>query len=270
MIDPAGAQPFTRASLAADLAALGVASGDVVMVHAALRRAGSVVGGVNSVIYALLDAVSPAGTLVAYVDWENGVDDWDDARVADAVPVFDKRIARAARDHGILVETLRTWPGAVRSEHPDAGIVAVGPQAERLCADHPLQFGYGEGSPFAKLVDLAAKIVLLGAPLDTITLLHHAEHVARIPGKRVIRYRRKLLRDGAPAWVEIEEFDTSLPVVDDLPDDFFAGIVRDYLAQGHGKRGRFGAADSVLLDAPGLHRFAVRWLEDWAAQHCAG
>jgi aminoglycoside 3-N-acetyltransferase len=269
MSRPARSAPFTRASLAADLAALGVASGDVVMVHAGLRKVGSVVGGVNSVVHALLDAVSPSGTLVAYADWEAGVDDWDDPSLADAIPVFDKRVARAARDHGILAETLRTWPGAERSDHPDASIVAAGARAERLCADHPLQFGYGEGSPFEKLLDLSAKILMLGAPLDTITLLHHAEHVARIPGKRRIRYRRKLLRDGVPVWVEIEEFDTSLPVADGLPEDFFAHVTAAYLGEGNGKRGRVGSADSVLLDAAGLHRFAVRWLEHWAAQRGA-
>ena len=259
------AQPFTRASLAADVRALGVAAGDAVMVHAGLRSVGSVVGGVNAVAGALFDAVSPSGTLVAYADWESGVDDWDDPRLADAIPVFDKRIARAARDHGILAETLRTWPGAVRSDHPDASVVAIGARAEWLCAEHPLQFGYGEGSPFAKLLALEAKILMLGAPLDTITLLHHAEHVARIPGKRVIRYRRKLLREGAPVWIEIEEFDTSRPVVDSLPDDFIARIAAGYRGAGGGKHGRVGGAESLLLDAPGLHRFAVRWLESWTA-----
>jgi aminoglycoside 3-N-acetyltransferase len=262
--------PFTRASLAADLRELGVAPGEIVMVHAGLRRVGPVVGGVNTVVGALLDVVGASGTLVAYADWESGVDDWDDPRVADAIPVFDKRIARAARDHGIFAETLRTWPGTVRSDHPDAGIVALGARAEELCADHPLQYGYGEGSPFAKLVALSAKIVMLGAPLDTITLLHHAEHVARIPGKRIVRYRRKLLHDGIPSWVEIEEFDTANPVVDGVPDDFFGRIAADYLAAGHGTRGLVGRAESAVLDAAGLHRFAVRWLEERAARHGAG
>ena len=262
--------PFSRASLAVEMRALGVDFGDVVMVHAGLRSVGSVVGGANAVVHALLDAVGASGTLVAYADWETGVEDFDDPSIADAIPVFDKRIARAARDHGILAETLRTWPGTVRSDHPDAGIVALGSRAEWLCADHSLQFGYGEGSPFAKLIDLSAKILMLGAPLDTITLLHHAEHVTRIPGKRVIRYRRKVLRDGVPVWVEIEEFDTARPVVDGLPADFFAHVAADYLAHGNGTRGRVGAADSALLDAPGLHRFAVQWLEDWAARRGAG
>ncbi len=270
MIGGTRTQPFTRASLAADLRSLGVAAGDVVMVHAGLRSVGSVVGGVNAVVQALLDAVTPDGTLVAYADWESGVDDWDDPRIADAIPVFDPRIARAARDHGILAETLRTWPNAVRSDHPDASVIAVGARAAWLCAGHPLQFGYGEGSPFAKLLAVAAKILMLGAPLDTITLLHHAEHAARIPGKRTIRYHRKLLRDGIPAWVEIEEFDTSRPVADGLPDDVFERITADFLSTGQGKRGSVGAASSVLLDAYGLHRFAVRRLEDWAAQRGTG
>jgi aminoglycoside 3-N-acetyltransferase len=262
-------EPFTRGGLAADLRALGVAAGDVVMVHAGLRSVGRVVGGVNAVVYALLDAVAAAGTVVAYADWETGVDDWDDRSIDDAIPVFDKRIARASRDHGILAETLRTWPGGVRSDHPDASVVAIGPHAERLCADHPLQYGYGERSPFAKLVALPAKILMLGAPLDTITLVHHAEHVARMPGKRIVRYRRKLLRDGAPAWVEIEEFDTSLGAVDGLPDEYIEHIAEEYLANGNGTRGLVGAAESVLLDAAGLHRFAVCWLEEWAAQRGA-
>lgn len=259
-----GRRACSRAALARDFRALGVALGNVVMVHAGLRSVGPVLGGVNSVVHALLDAVGPPGTLVAYADWESGVDDWDDPLVADAIPVFDARIARAARDNGIFPEALRTWPGALRSDHPDAGSVALGARAEWLCADHPLQYGYGEGSPFAKLIEIDAKILMLGAPLDTITLLHHADHVARIPGKRIVRYRRKLLRDGAPAWTELEEFDTCDPIADGLPDDYFGRIAADYLRSGRGTRAYVGAADSTLLDARGLHEFAVAWLENWA------
>jgi aminoglycoside 3-N-acetyltransferase len=32
------------------------------------------------------------------------------------------------------------------------------------------------------------KVLMVGAPPDTMTLLHHAEHLARIPGKRIRRY----------------------------------------------------------------------------------
>jgi len=70
------------------------------------------------------------------------------------------------------------------------GVVAIGALAEWITADHPYQFGYGEGSPFDKIVQANGQVLMLGAPLDTITLLHYAEHMARIPGKRLRSYRR--------------------------------------------------------------------------------
>src|SRR5258708_3396939 len=56
--------PRTRAGLAHDLAALGVAPGMTVIVHASLGRLGLVVGGAPIVIRALMDALGPDGTLV--------------------------------------------------------------------------------------------------------------------------------------------------------------------------------------------------------------
>ena len=43
-----------------------------------------------------------------------------------------------------------TWPERLRSDHPDAGVVAIGPMAQWITADHAFQYGYGEGSPFEK------------------------------------------------------------------------------------------------------------------------
>jgi aminoglycoside N3'-acetyltransferase len=57
--------PSTRSTLTKQLGELGVRPGDVVMVHASLRAIGPVVGGANTIIRALLDAVGPAGTLAA-------------------------------------------------------------------------------------------------------------------------------------------------------------------------------------------------------------
>ncbi len=175
----------TRGSLVADLSRLGISPGAVLMVHASVRSVGPVTDGVNVMVQALLETIGPTGTLVAYVDFEPFYEE-DETDP----PVFDKAIAHAARDHGVLHETLRNWPGAIRSDHPDAGVVAVGAQAEWITKDHPFQFGYGEGSPFEKALEVGAQVLMLGAPLDTVTLLHYAEHKAQIPDKRVYRYRR--------------------------------------------------------------------------------
>jgi len=177
----------TRISLRDDFSRLGVCAGDLIMVHAALRSVGPIIGGANVLIQALLDAIGSEGTLCAYVDFEPFFEEND----ADGdIPVFDKRIARAAIDHGILHETIRTWPGAMRSDHPDAGVVAIGKLATWITADHPFQYGYGEGSPFDKIFNANGRVLMIGAPLDTITLLHFAEHRARIPNKRICRYKR--------------------------------------------------------------------------------
>jgi aminoglycoside 3-N-acetyltransferase len=228
------------------------------MVHASVRSVGPVTGGVNAIVQALLDVIGPAGTLAAYVDYEPLHNDGDIE-----TQVFDRRTAPAARDHGILHETIRTWPGALRSDHPDAGVAAIGALAEWITKDHPFQYGYGDGSPFEKIVRAKAKVLMLGAPLDTITLLHHAEHHARIPDKRVQKYRRLMPGPNGPQWIEFEEFETSDPVNDKLPANCFEQIANDYLSSGRGIVGTVGAAQSTLLDGPDLVDFGIAWLEDF-------
>ena len=250
--------PATRSSLAHALRQLGVSAGSMVMVHASVRAVGPVLGGVNVIVQALQDVTGPEGTILAYVDFEPFFEESDVE-----VPVFDKRIAHAARDHGVLHETLRTWPGALRSDHPDAGVVAIGRLAEWLTRDHPFNYGYGAGSPLDRALRSGVQVLMLGAPLDTVTLLHCAEHRARIPDKRVVHYRRLMPGADGPEWVDFEEFDTSRPVNDRLPDDLFERITRAYLATGHGRVGPCGAATATLLDGPGLVRFGVEWLERW-------
>jgi aminoglycoside 3-N-acetyltransferase len=196
--------------------------------------------------------------LSAYVDFEPFYE--EDCNPED-IPMFDKRIAHAARDHGILHETLRNWPGALRSDHPDAGVVAIGRLAESITGEHPFQYGYGPHSPFAKIVEAHGRVLLIGAPLDTITLLHHAEHLANIPSKQLHRYRRRMPGEKGPVWIDFEEFDTREPVSECLPENCFEQIANAALESGCGTRGNVGEAKSHLFDAPSLVRFAVDWLE---------
>jgi aminoglycoside 3-N-acetyltransferase len=241
---------------------VGIVAGGVVMVHASVRSIGPVTGGANVIVQALLDAIGPAGTLMAYVDFEPFYEETDDVEV----PVFDKQIARAARDHGVLHEVLRTWPGALRSDHPDAGVVAIGHLAEWITGGHPFQYGYGEGSPFDRALHANVQVLVLGAPLDTITLLHCAEHRARIPDKRVVRYRRLMPGHDGPEWVTFEEFDTSQPVSDRLPGNCFEQIATAYLASGRGAVGIFGSATATRLDGRDLVDFGVDWLERYVSR----
>ena len=252
-----GALACTRRQLIEDLVRLGVRAGDLLMVHSSVRSVGPMAGGVNELVQALFAAIGPQGTLAAYIDFEPFFDEDDPA----LMPVFDKRIAQAARDHGILHETLRNWPGALRSDHPDAGVAAIGPLAPWITADHPFEYGYGPGSPLEKILQAQGRVLMLGAPLDTITLLHYAEHQANLPGKRVVRYRRLMPGASGPGWIDFEEFDTGDPVCDGLAQNCFQQIALAHLAAGHGRRGQVGQADSYLFEASELVPFAIEWLE---------
>ena len=262
---------FGRAALRDDLYRLGVAAGDLLMVHAACSSIGPVLGGPDAVIAALREAVGPAGTIGAYLDWDAPWEDLVDesGRVLpewrDQVMPFDIARTRAARYLGVLPEFLRTTPGASRSGNPGASMAALGAEAEWLTADHPLDYGYGDGSPFAKLVAAGGKVLMLGAPLDTMTLIHHAEHLAKLADKRVNRSEVPFASPDGVEWRWIEEFDTSEPVVDRLPENFIEQIVTAFLATGAGRQGSVGNAASVLVNAAEILPFAIRWLEDKAA-----
>jgi aminoglycoside 3-N-acetyltransferase len=258
-----GDRLVTRSQLVDELTALGVASGQIVMVHASVKAIGRIMGGPNVIIQALLDALTPTGALMMYVGWEDIPDFIADLPQAVQQtyyaehPPFDPLIARAVRDHGILAEIVRGWPGARRSLNPEASVAAIGAQAEEITRDHPLNYGYGVGSPLAKLVEARGQVLMLGAPLDTLTLLHYAENRAQMRSKRVIRYSCPILREGERVWVEIEDYDTGEP----HGEYSFDGIAREYLALGKGRQGTIGNATSYLFDAADLSAFAIAWLE---------
>lgn len=257
---PSGNVRATRRSLAADLEAMGLTRGDAVLVHAALRQVGPILGGPDALIDAMLDVVGPEGTLLAYCDWQLDEEALADSELREQTPPFDPARSRAARDNGAFPELLRTTPGARRSGNPGASCAALGGRAEWFTADHPLDYGYGPGSPFGRLVEAGGKTLMLGAPLDTMTLLHHAEHLAHFPHKRIKRGEAPLLVDGRIVWRSYEEFETGDPPAGQ-PDDYFATIVRAYLATGAGRNGRVGEAASVLVEARPMVAFAVDWME---------
>lgn len=260
---------FTRRTLAAQLTALGVRPGDAVLTHVGLRSLGPLLGGPDTLIAALGDAVGPDGTVLAYCDWQFDEEAAQDPTLRPQLPPFDPASSRSIRDNGAFPELVRTTPGARRSGNPGASFAALGAQAEFFTQDHSLDYGYGPRSPLGKLVAVKGKSLHLGAPLDTMTLLHHAEHLAKLPNKRVLRGEVPLLIAGATVWRQFEEFDTGQPVVDGLPADVFEQIAQAFLDAGHGSSGVVGQARAVLVDAPAMVDFAVQWLEARVTQLAA-
>jgi aminoglycoside 3-N-acetyltransferase len=258
--------PVTRSQLVSDLKKLGLSTGQTVMLHASVKAVGWVVGGPDIVIQSLLDVLGPTGTLMMYVGWEDSpyhLAQWPEGAqraYLEECPPFDPITSHAYRKWSILTEYLRTWPGALRSNHPDASFAAVGALASWITKNHPVQYGYGLGSPLAKLCEIKGKVLLLGAPLGSLTLLHYAEHVCNAPNKRVVHYKMPVLRDGKRVWVEVEEFDTCGDILPNA-EEYFQTIPQEYLASDRGTSGKVGNAQSYLFDADDLVKFAVQWLE---------
>ena len=242
------------------------------MVHTRMSALGWVVGGSETVVRALLEALGPEGTLAAYASWEDHVYVPEDrpAALRDAYaadpPVFDPTTAAVTPDYGRIPERLRTWPGARHSGHPEAGVVAVGARAGWLTRPHHDDDAYGAGTPFARLVEAGGQVLMLGAPLDTVTLLHHAEAIARAAPKRRRDFRVRVAGTQGPEDRAFTDIDTEHGAFDyaslGLDDDEFAVIARDALAAGAGTTGRVGEGESHLFEAPALVAFATAWLEE--------
>lgn len=259
-----------KTELAAQLQALGLRRGDLVMVHVSLKAVGPIAGGPATLLDALLDGLGHEGTLAAYVSWQHSTYDATlDGRRLTAEqratwPAFDPRGAPPPYDgFGRFNRFVCAHPAVRRSAHPDASIAAIGRLAGYLTANHDLRDGYGPMSPLGRFVAQGGKVVMLGAPPSSVTALHLAEAVARIPGKRRVRYEVPMCVDGERRWEEAEEFDTNglLDVFVESGVDAVERMATDYVDAGRGQRGQVGEAASWLFDARDLVAFGVRWLE---------
>lgn len=73
------------------------------------------------------------------------------------LPPFDPATAGTYRGFGLLNQFLVQAPGARRSAHPDASMVAVGPLAETLTEPHELGHALGKGRPSSGSSALAGR-----------------------------------------------------------------------------------------------------------------
>ncbi len=72
-------------------------------------------------------------------------------------------------------------------------------------------------------------MLLLGSAFDHVTLLHYAEHLARLPHKRVVTTTVELDTDEGPVEVTLEEFDTSQPIVAAMPEYCFEQLIQAFV-----------------------------------------
>ncbi len=235
----------TTDQLTRELRALGVEIGDIVMIHASMRRVGPVERGAAGVIEALRVAVGASGTLVMVLS-------------ADEDDPFDAlRSEVDVEDMGILAEVFRTYPGVSVNDHPADRFAAVGPAASSLLEPTPLHDYHGPGSVLERLTERCGKVLRLGANVDTVTLTHYAEYLAEVPNK--VRVRRRYVRaDTGEVWIESLDDTDGIATWDG--GDYFPQIFLDYRASGAVRIGPVGSCEAELFDAAPFVKFAVEWM----------
>jgi aminoglycoside 3-N-acetyltransferase len=214
--------PVRESELTAQLLALGVTPGVVLLVHTSFSKVGPVENGPQGLISALLAAVGPNGTLVM-----PSMSDDDDYP-------FDPGTTPCA-GMGVVAETFWRAPSVWRSDSPHA-FSAIGPQAAAITAEHPLDLPHGLNSPVGRVYELDGQILLLGVGHDADTTVHLAEALAGV------RYRREkyltILEQGRPSRYPYAEIDHCC--------DNFKLVDRWLDAEGKQRRGRVGHGEARL------------------------
>ncbi|ALG08530.1 aminoglycoside N(3)-acetyltransferase [Kibdelosporangium phytohabitans] len=258
MIAPTGPLCTTE-TIAEDLRAAGVEAGETLLVHSSLRSLGWVAGGAVAVVQALLEVLGPHGTLVVPTLTADNSDPagwssppvprqwWPAIRAS--MPAYDPLVTPSTQV-GVIPESVRTWPGALRSAHPRTSFAAVGAAAAELTSGHAVDCKYGEQSPLARLERAGARVLLLGTGFDTCTCFHLAEY--RITGAVTTDESFAVMTPQGRQWTTVRDTATN--------DERFGELGEDFARDRPVRRGTVGAAATRLFPLADAVAYAQRWL----------
>lgn len=156
---------LTKNDLVVGFKKTGLTAGDVVLVHSSYKSLGPVDGGPQAVVDALLEALTPTGTLIIPTfnfNFNKG-EPWD---------------VRTTPSHmGALTEIVRMNPESRRVFHPFYSFAILGQLKDELTKVR-YRDSYGPDSIFMQLRKLDAKIMVIGLSYThSMTFFHHIEQM---------------------------------------------------------------------------------------------
>ena len=181
---------LTQAEFETTLGELGVTAGDGLLVHSAVQYLGRPNGGLDLYLAGLRSVLGPGGTL--------------------AVPAFNFGFARGepfdplntpSDGMGVFSEFVQGQPGALRTKHPMQSLAVLGDRATDIC-DRDTASAFDPGSSFERLLDLDFKVLLLGANVQAVSLVHYSEQRACVPYRYWKAFRGKVRR--GEEWQDAE------------------------------------------------------------------
>jgi aminoglycoside 3-N-acetyltransferase len=221
---------FTCRSLTIDMKRIGIKLGDIIIVHGSMKKIGGTVeGGPEAVIQALIDAVGQLGTIVfpTFVNLNTKTD----------LRTEPSRL-------GLLSETFRTWPKVKRSNNPTHCVSAIGKHAIEIISDHEKTSQLGINSPLHKASNMGAKVLHLGTGLKSCSLIHVGETIAKVPFLKVgyAGYDKEIF------YISEDGIERSL-LSDELPGDSngFPKLLHLTALESKFIKAKIGNADSFLV-----------------------
>ena len=158
---------LSRQDLVCELNDASIGEVRLLLMHSSLHSLGRVEHGADSVVDAVLEVIGDDGTLmVPTFNYTLGELDLFDP---DQVP----------SQCGIVTETLRQRPEAIRSLHPNYSVAAIGKDAEPLTREHWRAESVGVGSPIDRIAREDGYIFLLGVKHDADSTMHVGEAYAQ-------------------------------------------------------------------------------------------
>lgn len=191
--------------LLGDLGAIGVREGDLLIVHSSFKSLGLTDASPADVIRTFVKAVGNEGTLMMPTFTYSYAGIW-------GVQPFNPTTTPSLF-MGILPETLRSYPGALRSASPTYSVAALGRHAKALTESKENAGGLGAGSSFEDAYRLGARILLIGVGNNRNSMIHYAEYASGLPICD-IPYRAFW---GNAALVEKDGRATEVPLKPDFP-----------------------------------------------------
>jgi aminoglycoside 3-N-acetyltransferase len=235
--------------LEAALRALGLAEGDTLLVHAGFTPWSGFTGTPQDLIERLRRIVGDEGNLLmmsmAYTSSAQ-------AYLERGEP-FD--VKRTMSRMGLVTEVFRRRRDVHRSLNPVHPVLARGPRAEWLVAEHDATpFSCGEDTPLERLARLDGKILLFDVSYITATFLHHLEHRFRdrLPAKV---YHDEMLEatvvaaDGTVRQLKTHVFE---PTAARARDRVWLDLEGEFARRGALRTGRVGNTDLMVMDTQRL------------------
>jgi aminoglycoside 3-N-acetyltransferase len=202
----------TGADIVAGLRELGLTAGAGVMVHSSLKSFGRVEGGARTVIAALMEVITPDGTLL-FPSFNHGR-----AFEAGQPGYFDPR--ETPTTNGAIPDLVWRMPEVLRSLAPTHAFAAWGKNARRYTEFHHRTLTMGPQSPLGLLWKDGGYGLLLGVGYGSNTFHHVVEttvgapclgprteaYPVRLPGGRSVMGRAWGWRDGSCPFTKFGQY----------------------------------------------------------------